>query len=50
MPRDVDSYGVVTIVDVMMTIAGVIMMIQRGGGDNGCGGRGVSVIITLPVK
>jgi len=27
MSRDVDSYGVVTIVDVMMTIVGVIMMI-----------------------
>lgn len=26
MSRDVDSYGVVTIADVMMTIVGVIMM------------------------
>jgi hypothetical protein len=50
MSRD-DSYGVVTTVDVMMTIGGVKMMIQRRCVENGCWGGGVvSVVTALPVK
>ena len=48
--HDDDSYGVLTIVDVTMTVVGVIMMILRRCGDNSCGGRGLSVVTVSPVK